>query len=420
MANEKGAEFYYNSSDSIGEFAAKTASNSSQYTTPKNVFTIHNYYADTDANYEYITPNTTSYYGGWASYDYHAIAKDKFYYKSSSSSAYSSFKFVHRLSAPLLKKKARKEGRDDCQAPFEYIVAGANSAVGGTGRKVKIYWDNYNNRTQVDVLDFSENKLFAKPQRGYGVFILLSGAGGGGGGGDNEYWGQGKPGGGGGGGGGTALMYFDAKKAYDLYPGSYLYISIGIHGIGGLGGSGFAAGSAGENSVAQFKNSSGTTLCTISCGGGKGGAGHSWDAAADSAGGAGGGVQTISDDDTCSTILKLLQSAAGGAGGAGKRGADGNSGGSISSGSWLIPFKDSWGKLDTFSDNNKTCYMGGGSAHNWQGGGGGGCGTGYKSSSSSELSNGHGMGGYGGGSNQAGLNGGDGFCGIFLNYIPGV
>ena len=69
-------------------------------------------------------------------------------------------------------------------------------------------------------------------------------------------------------------MYFDAKKAYDLYPGSYLYISIGIHGIGGLGGSGFAAGSAGENSVAQFKNSSGTTLCTITCVGGKGGAGH--------------------------------------------------------------------------------------------------------------------------------------------------
>lgn len=106
------------------------------------------------------------------------------------------------------------------------------------------------------------------------MFILLSGAGGGGGGGDNEYWGQGKPGGGGGGGGGTALMYFDAKKAYDYSKNSYLYISIGLHGAGGVGGSGFAAGSDGENSVAQFKNSSGTTLCTISCGGGKGGAGH--------------------------------------------------------------------------------------------------------------------------------------------------
>ena len=30
------------------------------------------------------------------------------------------------------------------------------------------------------------------------------------------------------------------------------------------------------------------------------------------------------------------------------------------------------------------------------------------------------MGGHGGGSNQAGLSGGDGFCGIFLNYIPDV
>lgn len=139
MANEKGAEFYYNSSDSIGEFAAKTASDSSQYTTPNNVFTIHNYYADADANYEYIAPITSNDYGGWASYEYHAIAKDKFYHKNSSSSDYTSFKFVHRLSAPLLKKKARKKGMDDCQAPFEYIVAGANSAVGGTGRKVKIY-----------------------------------------------------------------------------------------------------------------------------------------------------------------------------------------------------------------------------------------------------------------------------------------
>ena len=143
MANEKGAEFYYNSSDSIGEFAAKTASDSSQYTTPNKVFTIHNYYADADANYEYITPRTsTDGYGGWASYDYHAIAQDKFYYNNpntSSSNTYTSFKFVHKLSAPLLKKKVRKGGRDDCKAPFEYIVAGANSAVGGTGRHVKIY-----------------------------------------------------------------------------------------------------------------------------------------------------------------------------------------------------------------------------------------------------------------------------------------
>ena len=107
MANEKGAEFYYNSSDSIGEFAAKTASNSSQYTTPKNTFTIHNYYSDADANYEYITPRTSNDYGGWASYDYHAIAQDKFYYKNSSSNAYESFKFVHRLSAPLFKKGTR-------------------------------------------------------------------------------------------------------------------------------------------------------------------------------------------------------------------------------------------------------------------------------------------------------------------------
>ena len=101
MANEKGAEFYYNSSDSIGEFAAKTASDSSKFTTPNDVFTIHNYYADADANYQYITPRTsTSDYGGWAFYDYHAIAKDKFYY-ASSSNAYESLKFVHKLSAPL-------------------------------------------------------------------------------------------------------------------------------------------------------------------------------------------------------------------------------------------------------------------------------------------------------------------------------
>lgn len=69
-------------------------------------------------------------------------------------------------------------------------------------------------------------------------------------------------------------MYFDAKKAYDLYPGSYLLITIGGGGNGGKGGAGFTAGNDGQNSVAQFKNSSGTTLCTISCGGGKGGAGH--------------------------------------------------------------------------------------------------------------------------------------------------
>ena len=115
-----GAKFYYNSSDSIGEVAAKTASDSSQYTTPKNVFTIHNYYADTDANYEYITPNTTSFYGGWAYYGYHAIAQDKFYYKNSSSSAYTSFNFVHKLSAPLLRKMARGADVSTRLAPFEY------------------------------------------------------------------------------------------------------------------------------------------------------------------------------------------------------------------------------------------------------------------------------------------------------------
>ena len=140
MANEKGAEFYYNSSDSIGEFAAKTASDSSQYTTPNNVFTIHNYYADADANYEYITPKA-GIYGGWASYGYHAIAQDKFYYKKSSSNAYTSFEFVHRLSAPLLKKQTRHVGamEDGCQAPFEYIVAGAYSEIRNTGCKAKIH-----------------------------------------------------------------------------------------------------------------------------------------------------------------------------------------------------------------------------------------------------------------------------------------
>ena len=125
MANGKGAEFYYNLSDSIGEFAAKTASDSSQYTTPNSVFTIHNYYADADANYEYIAPKTsTSDYGGWASYEYHAIAQDKFYYKNSSSSAYTSFKFVHKLSAPLLKKRTRDTNWGHCQSPFLYFPMG--------------------------------------------------------------------------------------------------------------------------------------------------------------------------------------------------------------------------------------------------------------------------------------------------------
>ena len=131
MANEKGADFYYNSSDSLGEVAAKTAADTViknegydttiKFTTPKNVFTIHNYYADADANYEYITPKTsTSDYGGWASYEYHAIAQDKFYYKNSSSGAYESFKFVHKLSAPLLQKTTRWADYYSCQAPFSY------------------------------------------------------------------------------------------------------------------------------------------------------------------------------------------------------------------------------------------------------------------------------------------------------------
>ena len=106
------SKFYYNLSNSVGEDAAKIASES-KYTTPKNTFTIHNYYSDADAstatraNYEYITPMTINNYGGWASYGYHAIAQDKFYYKNSSSSSYTSFKFVHKLSAPLLKKRDR-------------------------------------------------------------------------------------------------------------------------------------------------------------------------------------------------------------------------------------------------------------------------------------------------------------------------
>ena len=69
-------------------------------------------------------------------------------------------------------------------------------------------------------------------------------------------------------------MYFDAKKAYDYSKNSYLYISIGFGGAGGTGGDGFTAGSDGEKSVAQFKSSSGSTMCTITCDGGKGGAGH--------------------------------------------------------------------------------------------------------------------------------------------------
>ena len=107
------SKFYYNLSDRVGEVAAKTASDSSVYTAPKDTFTIHNYYSDADtnantkANYEYIAPSTSNSYGGWASYDYHAIAQDKFYYKNSSSGTYTSFKFVHKLSAPLLKKRDR-------------------------------------------------------------------------------------------------------------------------------------------------------------------------------------------------------------------------------------------------------------------------------------------------------------------------
>ena len=123
-----GAKFYYNLSDSLGEVAAKTAADTvnnynstNKFTTPKNVFKIHNYYTDTDANYEYITPmHTTDLYGGWAYYDYYAIAQDKFYYKNSSSSAYESFEFVHKLSAPLLKKTKHVAVYYGCQAPFDY------------------------------------------------------------------------------------------------------------------------------------------------------------------------------------------------------------------------------------------------------------------------------------------------------------
>ena len=125
------SKFYYNLSNSVGEDAAKIASDSSVYATPKDTFTIHNYYVDADAstntkaNYEYITPRTSTVdYGGWASYDYHAIAQDKFYYDKSSSGAYESFKFVHKLSAPLLKKMTRDTNWGRCQAPFTYYAMG--------------------------------------------------------------------------------------------------------------------------------------------------------------------------------------------------------------------------------------------------------------------------------------------------------
>lgn len=138
------SKFYYNLSDSVGEVAAKIASNASQYATPKDTFTIHNYYVDADtnantkANYEYITPKTSrNGYGGWAYYNYYAytIAQDKFYYKNSSSNAYESFKFVHKLSAPLLKKMTRNTNWGRCQAPFTYYAMGANYA----GDVAKIY-----------------------------------------------------------------------------------------------------------------------------------------------------------------------------------------------------------------------------------------------------------------------------------------
>ena len=130
-----GAKFYYNLSDSLGEVAAKTAADTvnnynstNKFTTPKNVFTIHNYYADADANYEYITPRTSiDGYGGWASYDYHAIAQDKFYYNNhntSSSNTYTSFKFVHKLSAPLFKKITRDTNWGRCQSPFACFSMG--------------------------------------------------------------------------------------------------------------------------------------------------------------------------------------------------------------------------------------------------------------------------------------------------------
>ena len=138
------SKFYYNLSNSVGEVAAKIASES-EYTTPKDTFTIHNYYSDADtnantkANYEYITLKPSIYdYGCWAYHDYYAIAKDKFYYynhNTSSSDAYESFKFVNRLSAPLLRKRPRVADWGRCQAPFEYYAMGADS----TGYAAKIY-----------------------------------------------------------------------------------------------------------------------------------------------------------------------------------------------------------------------------------------------------------------------------------------
>ena len=336
------SKFYYNLSDSVGEDAAKMASDSGswKFTTPSADFKIHDYYVDVDAkklnkaNYRYITPTTSNNYGGWASYTYYAIAKDKFYC-TSWSGAWESFKFVHKLSAPLLKNVGRNRNWGCCQAPFEGYAMGANYA----GFGAKIYWNNSTNKINVDILnsDGTKDSTFSYSREGYGVFILLSGAGGGGGGGDNEYWAQGQPGGGGGGGGGTALMYFDAKRAYSYSNNIYLYISIGYGGAGGKGGNGFSAGSAGGNSIAQLKNGSGTNLLTITCGGGKGGAGHSWDAAADSAGGAGGTVTASNNNYAYSEILKLLDSASGGSGGAGKRGSDGNSGAEVAGGDWKIP-----------------------------------------------------------------------------------
>ena len=139
------SKFYYSLSNtfskSVGENAAKTASDSSQYATPKDTFTIHNYYVDADtnantkANYEYIAPTTNNNYGGWASHNYYAIAQNRFYYKNSSSSAYTSFKFVNRLSAPLLKKQTRAETWDHFQAPFSYSMVMAEFS----GDRVKIY-----------------------------------------------------------------------------------------------------------------------------------------------------------------------------------------------------------------------------------------------------------------------------------------
>ena len=68
----------------------------------------------------------------------YAIAKDKFYYynhNTSSSDAYESFKFVNRLSAPLLRKRPRIADWGRCQAPFEYRAMRADS----TGYEAKIY-----------------------------------------------------------------------------------------------------------------------------------------------------------------------------------------------------------------------------------------------------------------------------------------